>query len=133
MSKLDASQFPLVKVTIESVNEGHDQNKYFNDYESLLKTGKKFIMVNEISAPDVKDTKSNKEHMKMMNLWMKKNREELRMNVLGMIQVEPDEVKRQAAIDFKEIFFKYWGHELFVVSTKEEALFLAKEKLELAN
>ncbi|MDR0194320.1 MAG: hypothetical protein LBI73_04300, partial [Myroides sp.] len=68
MSKLDASQFPLVKVTIESVNEGHDQNKYFNDYESLLKTGKKFIMVNEISAPDVKDTKSNKEHMKMMNL-----------------------------------------------------------------
>jgi hypothetical protein len=90
-------------------------------------------MVNEISAPDVKDTKSNKEHMKMMNLWMKKNREELHMNVLGMIQVEPDEVKRQAAIDFKEVFFKDWGHELFIVSTKEEALSLAKERLELAN
>lgn len=133
MSQLDAKQFPIVKVIIQSVNEGHDQDQYFNDYEALLKTGKKFVMINEVSAPDVKDTKSNKDHMKKMNLWVKKNREQLRNNVLAMIQVEPNEEKRQVAIDFKEIFFKYWGHELFVVSTAEEALVLANEKLLIVN
>lgn len=133
MSTINAVDFPIVHVSIASTQKEKNQDQYFTDYENLLQRGEKFVMINEVSAPDVEETKSDKAHMKKMNLWMKQNRVALSANVLAMIQVEPDAIKRQAAIDFQPIFQKYWGHKLIVVETYEEALGLAKAEVEQVN
>ncbi|EHQ44101.1 hypothetical protein [Myroides odoratus] len=133
MSTINAVDFPIVHVSIASTQKEKNQNQYFIDYEHLLQRGEKFVLINEVSAPDVEETKSDKAHMKKMNLWMKQNRVALSENVLAMIQVEPDAIKRQAAIDFQTIFQKYWGHKLIVVETYEEALALAKAEVEQVN
>jgi hypothetical protein len=133
MSTINAVDFPIVHVSIASTQKEKNQDQYFIDYEHLLQRGEKFVLINEVSAPDVEETKSDKAHMKKMNLWMKQNRVALSENVLAMIQVEPDAIKRQAAIDFQTIFQKYWGHKLIVVETYEEALALAKAEVEQVN
>lgn len=133
MSTINALEFPIVRVSIASTQKEKNQDQYFIDYENLLQRGEKFVMINEVSAPDVTETKSDKAHMKMMNLWMKKNREALSTLVLAMIQVEPDPIKRQAAIDFQVVFEKYWGHKLVVVETYTEALTLAQQEIEQIN
>ncbi|MBB1140734.1 hypothetical protein [Myroides sp. WP-1] len=133
MSTINALDFPIVRVSIASTQKEKNQDQYFIDYENLLQRGEKFVMINEVSAPDVAETKSDKTHMKMMNLWMKKNREALSTQVLAMIQVEPDPIKRQVAIDFQVVFEKYWGHKLIVVDTYEEALALAQKEIEQIN
>ncbi len=133
MSTINALDFPIVRVSIASTQKQKNQDQYFIDYENLLQRGEKFVMINEVSAPDVAETKSDKTHMKMMNLWMKKNREALSTQVLAMIQVEPDPIKRQVAIDFQVVFEKYWGHKLIVVDTYEEALALAQQEIEQIN
>ncbi|MDM1044537.1 hypothetical protein HX004_17455 [Myroides sp. 1354] len=133
MSTINALDFPIVRVSIASTQKEKNQDQYFIDYENLLQRGEKFVMINEVSAPDVAETKSDKAHMKMMNLWMKKNREALSTLVLAMIQVEPDPIKRQAAIDFQVVFEKYWGHKLVVVETYAEAVFLAQQEIEQIN
>lgn len=133
MSTINAVDFPIVHVSIASTQKEKNQDQYFIDYENLLQRGEKFVLINEVSAPDVEETKSDKAHMKKMNLWMKQNRVALSENVLAMIQVEPDAIKRQAAIDFQPIFQKYWGHKLIVVETYEEALALAKAEVEQVN
>lgn len=133
MSTINAVDFPIVHVSIASTQKEKNQDQYFIDYEHLLQRGEKFVLINEVSAPDVEETKSDKAHMKKMNLWMKQNRVALSENVLAMIQVEPDAIKRQAAIDFQPIFQKYWGHKLIVVETYEDALALAKAEVEQVN
>ena len=133
MSTINALEFPIVRVSIASTQKEKNQDPYFIDYENLLQRGEKFVMINEVSAPDVAETKSDKAHMKMMNLWMKKNREALSTQVLAMIQVEPDPIKRQAALDFQVVFEKYWGHKLIVVDTYEEAWALAQQEIEQIN
>ena len=130
MSTINAIDFPIVHVSIASTQKEKNQDQYFIDYENLLERGEKFVMINEISAPDVEETKLDKAHMKKMNLWMKKNREALATQVLAMIQVESDPIKRQKAIDFQPIFQKYWGHKLVVVETYPEALALAQKEVE---
>ncbi|WP_410881593.1 hypothetical protein [Myroides sp. DW712] len=133
MSTINAIDFPIVHVSIASTQKEKNQDQYFIDYENLLERGEKFVMINEISAPDVEETKRDKVHMKKMNLWMKKNRTALTTQVLAMIQVEPDPIKRQQAIDFQPIFQKYWGHKLVVVETYTEALVLAQKEVEQIN
>ncbi|MGG5578084.1 hypothetical protein ACPDHL_12185 [Myroides sp. C15-4] len=130
MSTINVAEFPIVRVSIASTQKEKNQDQYFADYEALLQRGQTFVMINEVSAPDVEETKSDKVHMKKMNLWMKKNREALSTQVLAMIQVEPDPIKRQVALDFQVVFQKYWGHKLLVVKTYAEALDLAKQEVE---
>lgn len=129
MNTINNENFPIVLVTIAPVKEGENSDKYFDDYAALLNREEKFVMINISNSPNVKETKSNKEHIKKMNLWMKRHKDKLHTNVLAMIQIETDEVRRAEAIAFKDIFLKYWGHELIIVSDYEEALGIANNKL----
>lgn len=131
MNTINDKNFPVVLVTIKPVKPGEDTDTYFSDFAALLNRGEKFVMINISNSPDVKETKSNKEHIKKMNLWMKSHKEALRENVLAMIQVESDEARRAQAIAFQETFFKYWGHKLVVVNTYEEAIEEANNELAL--
>jgi len=135
MSTIDDTKFPIVRVTIAAPKEQNNQEQevYFETYERLLKRAEPFIMINEVSAPDQKETKSNKAHMKKMNLWMKKNRTALASYVLAMIQVEADPMKRDLALGFQEIYQKYWGHQLLVVDSYEQALARAEEELKYVS
>lgn len=123
---LDSSAFPYVWILTSSSTKEDSQESILNQFETLLAHKQPFILLNEDALANHKDTP---EERKQTSLWIKKHKPELRAYVKGMVQIEPDLAKKQAAKAFAVNFMKVWGYPLVVVSSKSLALSVAQNVL----
>ncbi|MDT9633109.1 hypothetical protein FIV41_14400 [Pseudomonas marginalis] len=126
--RLDSTTFPVVKIVFDAPSEGGPQDAFLA-FEGLLAREQAFMLLHEKSV-DENNHEHSHEERKQASIWMKKNKQALRMFVKGMIQVEPSAAKRLALKPFAVMFSKAWGYPLLVVESKDQAWALARDVLD---
>ncbi|MCJ8155680.1 hypothetical protein MKJ01_18150 [Chryseobacterium sp. SSA4.19] len=133
MNFINDKDFPIVFVNIEhNKYKEHSHNDDFKDFEKLVSRQEKFILINEGGTPDT-DFKHSREEIKMVNNFLRTNRAKLKEFAVAMIQVEPSSLKRLAYKPFQNIFEKFWGMKLLIVSNLPEAIQMANNLLTKAE
>jgi hypothetical protein len=126
--RLDSTTFPVVKIVFDAPSEGGPEDAFLA-FEGLLAREQAFMLLHEKSV-DENNHEHSHEERKQASIWMKKNKQALRMFVKGMIQVEPSAAKRLALKPFAVMFSKAWGYPLLVVESKDQAWALARDVLD---
>ena len=126
--RLDSTTFPVVKIVFDAPSEGGPQDAFLA-FEGLLAREQAFMLLHEKSVDENNHEHSHEERTQA-SIWMKKNKQALRMFVKGMIQVEPSAAKRLALKPFAVMFSKAWGYPLLVVESKDQAWALARDVLD---
>lgn len=126
--RLDSTTFPVVKIVFDAPSEGGPQDAFLA-FEGLLAREQAFMLLHEKSV-DENNHEHSHEERKQASIWMKKNKQALRMFVKGMIQIEPSAAKRLALKPFAVMFSKAWGYPLLVVESKDQAWALARDVLD---
>ncbi|CRM07023.1 hypothetical protein [Pseudomonas sp. 8 R 14] len=126
--RFDSTTFPVVKIVFDAPSEGGPQDAFLA-FEGLLAREQAFMLLHEKSV-DENNHEHSHEERKQASIWMKKNKQALRMFVKGMIQVEPSAAKRLALKPFAVMFSKAWGYPLLVVESKDQAWALAQDVLD---
>ncbi|MFS2223713.1 hypothetical protein [Pantoea sp. B65] len=130
--QLDLTHFPVVWMKLAESAEASAAESPFSAFESLLDRQTPFVFIND-EGLDVKPHNHSKEEMQRVAQWRKDHRQALKRYVSGAIYIEPDSHKRLAVTDFAITYEKFWGYEMFVVASREEALALANKLLSLAG
>ncbi|WP_455827447.1 hypothetical protein [Pseudomonas graminis] len=126
--RIDSTTFPVVKIVFDAPNGGGPEDAY-RVFEDLLAREHAFVLLHEKSVDENNHAHSHEER-RQASIWMKKNKQALRMFVKGMIQVEPSAAKRLALKPFAVMFSKAWGYPLLVVESKDQAWALARDVLD---
>ncbi|WP_157966888.1 hypothetical protein [Pseudomonas sichuanensis] len=121
---LDSTGFPMVWMNVGTAGIDTD-DEGFKAFEVLLAGGEPFVLLDAERAKQAQDAPSQEEQ-KQLSLWMKRHKAALRSVVKAQVHIEPDQGKRQAASAFADKFELFWGYPLFVVSSREEGLSLAR-------
>lgn len=129
---LATQTFPLVWMHAYLASEENAspltaQAEMLHIFEELLARETPFVFLSQIDHT-AGQTESQEER-KRITLWMKAHKAPLRKYVNAMIQIEPDPIKRLTLVTFSAIFPKFWGFPLLIVSTRDEALSLATQRL----
>ena len=123
---MNSSDFPLVWLNF-SHQPGHDAQKDFDEFEANLKRGESFVILSDSSPSE--DHEHTPEEKKLVSLWMKKHKLQLRTLVLAMIVVEPSQAKRVAYKAMSAMFAKFWGYPMILAASREQAIDMARELL----
>ena len=119
---LDSTGFPMVWMNVGTAGIDTD-DEGFKAFEVLLAGGEPFVL---LDAERAEQDAPSQEEQKQLSLWMKRHRAALRSVVKAQVHIEPDLGKQQAASAFAAKFELFWGYPLFVVSSREEGLSLAR-------
>ncbi|MGY2397530.1 hypothetical protein [Pseudomonas sp. SDO5271_S396] len=126
--RFDSSTFPVVNILFDAPSDSGPE-EVFGAFEGLLARQQPFVLLHE-KAVDEHNHEHAHEERRYASIWMKKNRQALRMFVKGMIQVEPSAAKRLALKPFTVTFGKAWGYPLLVVESSDRAWALARDVLD---
>lgn len=126
--KTDVSQFPLVWLWFNASNDEAAASSFVG-FEQLLARKKPFVLLNDEGFDTDGPHEHSHEERKQTTLWMKKYKEALQTYVKGSIYIEPDAMKRSAVQNFATESVKFWGYQMHLVSSKDEAINLARTLL----
>ncbi|CUW02724.1 Uncharacterised protein [Serratia grimesii] len=124
---LDSAIFPLVWMRQPTAEQPHDTAAEFAEFSRLLQREQPFVLLCDRRMDD--DGKHDRDERTQIALWKRDHREALARWVKGMVLIEPDDVRRQAAEAFVDFASRFWGYPVQVVASERQAHELAQRLL----
>ncbi|MBB3228226.1 2-polyprenyl-6-methoxyphenol hydroxylase-like FAD-dependent oxidoreductase [Luteibacter sp. Sphag1AF] len=123
----DVASFPLVWLSADQVTAGYAA-QWKEEMDALIQCGRPFVVLHGAGHGD-----EQHEDRKERGIWLKRNKDALARCCPGIVSVEPDPIKRQAAKAMAIMAVKAFGIPAHVTATREEACDIAKQLLREAG
>ncbi len=123
---LESSHFPIVWMRQEEQAQRNTVAE-FEQFGELLKREQPFVILCDRRMEE--DEEHDRDERTQIALWKRDHREALKQWVKGMVLIEPDAVRRQAAEEFVAFASKFWGYPVLVVASELLARTLAQRLL----
>ncbi|CAI1751692.1 Uncharacterised protein [Serratia proteamaculans] len=125
---LDSTTFPLVWMRQLAAGQPQDTVAEFAEFSRLLQREQAFVLLCDRRMDE--NGEHDRDERTQIALWKRDHREALARWVKGMVLIEPDDVRRQAAAEFVDFASRFWGYPVQVVASEAQACELAQRWLD---
>lgn len=129
--QIDIQDYPFVRMDFSGAGS-QSTEETLQIFDDLLKRKQAFVFLAGGADFD-KDPRDNAAERRLVALWMKQHKDEVRTYPKAMYYIEASSVKRLAAQAFAVVYGKFWGHPMIVKATEQEALEDARKLLTSAQ